>query len=149
VAPPPSAGPRTTAKPQTRTKAQIRKARAAAAKRAKAKVSPPSAPSSEFSVDIGEIAPGPVSSGGTGSKRELLTSPFVRVLLMSAAGLAVIVLILAALPFAALERLLAVEAHHRTEQVASFVDGHRVDIAVAGVATLLVAAAVAIPSVTG
>jgi len=63
--------------------------------------------------------------------------------------LAVIVLILAALPFAALERLLAVEAHHRTEQVASFVDGHRVDIAAAGVATLLVAAAVAIPSVTG
>ena len=90
-----------------------------------------------------------MSSGGTGSKRELLTSPFVRVLLMSAALLAVIVLILAALPFAALERLLAVEAHHRTEQVASFVDGHRVDIAAAGVATLLVAAAVAIPSVTG
>ena len=78
--PPPPAAPQTVTKPKTRTKAEIRKARAAGA---------------------------------------------------------------------ALERLLAVEAHYRTEQVASFVDGHRLDIAVAGVATLLVAAVVALPSVTG
>jgi hypothetical protein len=141
-------------KPKTRTKAEIRKARAAAAaaaRKAKAKLVPPSAPPPKgFSVDIDEPPPAePASSGGTGSKRDLMTSPFVRVLFMSAAGLAVIFLILAGLPLAALERLLAVEAHYRTEQVASFVDGHRLDIAVAGVATLLVAAVVALPSVTG
>ena len=84
-----------------------------------------------------------------GQKRDLLTSPLVRVILLSAAILALISMLLAALPLAALERLLAAEAHYRTEQIASFVDGHRLDIAVAGIATLLVAAVVAIPTVTG
>ena len=82
-------------------------------------------------------------------KRDLLTSPLVRVLLLSAALLALVSMALAALPLGALERLLAAEAHYRTEQVANFVDGHRLDIAVAGVATLLVAAVVALPTVTG
>jgi hypothetical protein len=63
--------------------------------------------------------------------------------------LALVSIALAALPLGALERLLAAEAHYRTEQVANFVDGHRLDIAVAGVATLLVAAVVALPTVTG
>jgi hypothetical protein len=82
-------------------------------------------------------------------KRDLLTSPLVRVLLLAAAMLALVSIALAALPLGALERLLAAEAHYRTEQVANFVDGHRLDIAVAGVATLLVAAVVALPTVTG
>jgi hypothetical protein len=56
---------------------------------------------------------------------------------------------LAALPMAALERLLATEAHYRTEQVATFVDGHRLDLAVAGIASLLVAVVVALPTVAG
>jgi hypothetical protein len=164
VSPPPPSAPRTAAKPKTRTKAQIRQARleaarlkAAARKRAaaakRAKLPPPPTPPPGFSIGVDDDpAPTdvkPVSSVATGTKRDLMTSPFVRILLMSAAGLALIFLILAALPLAALERLLAVEAHYRAEQAASFVDGHRLDIAVAGVATLLVAAVVAIPSVTG
>jgi hypothetical protein len=164
VSPPPPSAPRAGTKPKTLTKAQIRKARlaearrkAAARKRAaaaqRAKRPPPPPPPAGFSIGIDEesapIDVKPVSAVSTGSKRDLMTSPFVRILLMSAAGLAVIFLILAALPLAALERLLAVEAHYRAEQAASFVDGHRLDIAVAGVATLLVAAVVAIPSVAG
>jgi hypothetical protein len=57
--------------------------------------------------------------------------------------------LLAALPLGTLERMLAAEAHYRVGQVVNFVDGHRLDIAVAGIATLLVAAAVAIPTVAG
>jgi hypothetical protein len=76
-----------------------------------------------------------------------MTSPLIRVLLVAAAGLALISILLAALPLGTLERVLAVEAHYRAEQVANFVDGHRLDIAVAGVATLLVAAVVALPTV--
>jgi hypothetical protein len=85
----------------------------------------------------------------TEQKRDLLTSPLVHMLLVAAASLALISIMLAALPLGALERVLAVEAHYRAEQVANFVDGHRLDIAVAGVATLLVAAVVALPTVTG
>jgi hypothetical protein len=99
-----------------------------------------------------ESEPTPVAAGvetTSGQTRDILTSPLVRVLVLTAAALALISMMLAALPLGALERLLAAEAHYRTEQVASFVDGHRLDIAVAGVATLLVAAVVAIPSVTG
>jgi hypothetical protein len=69
-------------------------------------------------------------------------------LLLAAAVLALVSMLLAALPLVTLERVLAAEAHYRTEQVANFVDGHRLDIAVAGVATLLVAAVVAFPTVT-
>ena len=70
-------------------------------------------------------------------------------LLVAAAVLALVSMLLAALPLVTLERLLGAEAHYRTEQIANFVDGHRLDIAVAGVATLLVAAVVALPTVTG
>jgi hypothetical protein len=89
------------------------------------------------------------SGGESGQQSDLLTSPLIRVLVLSAAVLALMSILLAALPLGALERLLAAEAHYRTEEVANFVDGHRLDIAVAGVATLLVAAVVAIPTVTG
>lgn len=82
-------------------------------------------------------------------KRDFLTSPLVRMLLVAATGLALLSMLLAALPLFTLERLLGAEAHYRTEQIANFVDGHRLDIAVAGVATLLVAAVVALPTVTG
>jgi hypothetical protein len=76
-------------------------------------------------------------------------SSLVRVLIIGATALALLSLALAALPLEALERLLAAEAHWRTEQVATFVDGHRLDIIVAGIATLLVAVVVALPTVAG
>jgi hypothetical protein len=76
-------------------------------------------------------------------------SPVVTLLLIAAALLALVSVLLAALPLGALERMLAVEAHYRAEQVVNFVDGHRLDIAVAGIATLLVAAVVVIPTMTG
>jgi hypothetical protein len=85
----------------------------------------------------------------TEQNRDLLGSPLAYMLLVTASGLALISIMLAVLPLGALERLLATQAHYRTEQVADFVDGHRLDIAVAGVGTLLVAAAVALPTVTG
>ena len=77
------------------------------------------------------------------------TSPLLYAPLMAAAGLALISILLAALPLGALERVLAVEAHYRTEHLASFVDDHRLDIALAGVGTLLVTAVVALPAVAG
>jgi hypothetical protein len=76
-------------------------------------------------------------------------SPFVTLLLGTAAFVALVSVLLAALPVGTLERMLAVEANYRGEQVVNFVDGHRLDIAVAGIATLLVAAVVAIPTVAG
>jgi hypothetical protein len=79
--------------------------------------------------------------------RDLMTSPLVRVLLMSAALLALLTMLVAALPLAALERI--TENHWRTEHVATFVDGHRLDLVVGGVATLLVALVVALPTVAG
>ncbi len=156
-----------TAKATARAKAQAKarakaKARAAAARkkasRTRARVNqfdsaggfaPPSTPPTltlETERAPGAAVPAAPKAGG---KRDLLTSPAVRVLMISAATLAVVFLLLAALPLVALERLLAVEAHYRAEQVANFVDGHRLDIAVAGIASLLVAAVVAIPTVTG
>jgi hypothetical protein len=77
------------------------------------------------------------------------TSPLIGLLLFAAAALAMVAVALAALPLPALERLLSAETHWRTEQVAGFVDGHRLDLVVAGIATLLVAFVVALPSVTG
>jgi hypothetical protein len=76
-------------------------------------------------------------------------SSLVRVLIIGATALALLSLALAALPLGTLERLLAVEAHWRTEQVATFVDGHRLDIIMAGITTLLVAVVVALPMVAG
>jgi hypothetical protein len=76
-------------------------------------------------------------------------SSLVRVLIIAATALTLLSLALAALPLSTLERLLAAEAHWRTEQVATFVDGHRLDIIVAGIATLLVAIVVALPTVAG
>jgi hypothetical protein len=76
-------------------------------------------------------------------------SLFVTLLLGAAAFVALVLVLLAALPLDALERMLAVEAHYRAGQAVNFVDGHRLDIAVAGIATLLVAAVVAIPTVAG
>jgi hypothetical protein len=89
--------------------------------------------------------PAPASSPGGG----LTSSPVVRMLLTIAAALALIAMLLAALPLNALERLLSAETHWRTEQVVVFVDGHRLDIVVAGVATVLVAVVVALPTVAG
>ncbi len=86
----------------------------------------------------------PAASGS-----DLATSPLVRGLITTAAGLALLGMLLAALPLGALERLLSTDAHWRTEQVVVYVDGHRLNIVVAGVATLLVAVLVALPSVTG
>jgi type IV secretory pathway VirB10-like protein len=94
-------------------------------------------------------APASIGPAAATTKRDLLHSPLVSVLLLTASLLAVISVLLAALPLGTLERLLAVEAHYRLEDVVNFVDGHRLDIVVAGVATLLVAAVVAIPTVTG
>jgi hypothetical protein len=150
-----------TAQAKARAKA---KARTAAARRAKlarerARVnrkrferaaSPPTPPALSLApqAEVDLVVPVKKSPKGE-QKRDLLTSPLVRVLLLAAALLALVSMALAALPLGALERLLAAEAHYRTEQIANFVDGHRLDIAVAGVATLLVAAVVALPTVTG
>jgi uncharacterized membrane protein YdbT with pleckstrin-like domain len=87
-------------------------------------------------------APAAAKRGG-----DLMTSPLIRVLLMAAASLALLTMLVAALPLAALERI--TETHWRTEQVATFVDGHRLDLVVGGVATLLVALVVALPTVAG
>jgi hypothetical protein len=85
----------------------------------------------------------------TSSDGGLTSSPLVRSLVTGAALVALIAMLLAALPLGALERLLSAETHWRTEQVVVFVDGHRLDIVVAGVATVLVALVVALPTVTG
>jgi hypothetical protein len=89
------------------------------------------------------FTPEPTAQGGP-------AAALMYVLLVVAAGLALISVMLAALPPGALERVLAADAHDRTEHIASFVEGHRLDIAVAGVAMLLIAAAFAVlPTVTG
>jgi hypothetical protein len=80
---------------------------------------------------------------------DLGDSALLRVLIVAATALALLTLALAALPLGTLERLLAAEAHWRAEQVAAFVDGHRLDITVAGIATLLVVVVVALPTVAG
>jgi hypothetical protein len=103
--------------------------------------SPPPPPVAQPSSSTGPA----VTKGGA----DLGESPLVRVLIVAATALALLSLALAALPVGALERLLAAEAHWRTEQVATFVDGHRLDITVAGIATLLVAVVVALPTVAG
>jgi hypothetical protein len=148
TSPPPAA------KPTAKTDAQLRAAGVAAARqkalarkhaatrppRAAEKTPPALAPSLEVSPNAGVSAT---------SKRDRESSPLIGVLLLAAALLALVSMLLAALPLGALERLLAVEAHYRAEELVSFVDGHRVDIAVASTATLLVAVVVAIPTVTG
>jgi hypothetical protein len=77
--------------------------------------------------------------------------PLAAVLLVLAAALAVLSLSLAALPLPTLKRLLFVESHWRTERVATFVDGNRIDIVVTGVGALLVTlvAVVLLPTVAG
>jgi hypothetical protein len=106
-------------------------------------------PSSVFKRDPEPAPPAPVPKHDAKASTRDPGSLFVSGLLIAAALLALASVLLAALPLEALERLLAVEAHYGTEQVVDFVDGHRLDIAVAGLATLLVAAVVAIPTVTG
>jgi hypothetical protein len=81
--------------------------------------------------------------------RAFTNSPLVPLLIVLAAALAVLSFSLAALPLPALKRLLSTDAHWQTEQVAAFVDDHRLDIVVAGIAAFLVAAVVALPTVTG
>jgi carbon starvation protein CstA len=83
------------------------------------------------------------------AKRDSSASPVFILLLIAAALAALGSVLLAALPMGTLERMLAVEAHYRAEEIVNFVDGHRVDIAVAGIATLLVTAVVIIPTVAG
>jgi len=88
-----------------------------------------------------------LSGAANRDEADLLTSPLVYVVIAAAILLALGSMLLALLPVDALERVLAVEAHYRSELVANFVDRHRLDIALAGVATLLVAAVVALPMV--
>jgi hypothetical protein len=90
-----------------------------------------------------------VLNGPRASKQDSTVSPLVTLLLGAAAFVALVSVLLAALPVGTLERMLAVEAHYGAGQIVDFVDGHRLDIAVAGIATLLVAAMVAIPTVAG
>jgi hypothetical protein len=90
-----------------------------------------------------QAGPAAADSGDVGG------SSAVQVLIFAATALALLSLALAAVPLGALERLLAADAHGRTEQIATFVDGHRLDIVVAGVATLLAAVVVALPTVAG
>jgi hypothetical protein len=65
-------------------------------------------------------------------------SPLVGVLLIVAAGFGLLLVGLATTPLSALERVLTVDARIRSEQAASFLDSHRLDTAVTGVATLFV-----------
>ena len=91
-----------------------------------------------------------VSAGRTEPERGALSSSLLFVLLVAAAGLSLTSLLLAALPLGTIDRLLAVDAGSRTEQIASFVDAHRLDIAMAGVTMLLgVAAAAVLQTVAG
>lgn len=92
-------------------------------------------------------AAAPKPAPAAAKQADLMTSPLVRLLLMTAASLALLTMLVAALPLAALERI--TENHWRTEHVATFVDGHRLDLVVGGVATLLVALVVALPTVAG
>jgi hypothetical protein len=75
----------------------------------------------------------------------LARSPFLALFLTAAAALT----LLSIVPFTALERLLDLDRHWRTERLAIFVDGHRLNLAVAGAATLLLGLVLAIPPVTG
>jgi hypothetical protein len=136
---------------QARAKGARRKAaaRRRAVQRARRFAGPPASTVPSSSVEPTSPVPAVPVAARPGDKRDLMTSPLVRVLLLTAAALALISVLLAALPLGTLERLLASEANFRTEQLASFVDGHRLDIAVAGVGTLLVAAVAALPTVTG
>jgi len=88
-----------------------------------------------------------LSAAANADETDLLTSPLAYAVIAAAILLALGSMLLASLPVDALERLLAVEAHYRSELLASFVDHHRLDIALAGVATLLVAAVAALPMV--
>jgi hypothetical protein len=88
--------------------------------------------------------------GRTEQKGDVLPSSLLFVLLVAAASLALISVVLAALPLGTLDRLLAVDAHYRAEQIASFVDTHRLDIAMVGVTMLLgVATAAVLQTLTG
>lgn len=76
-------------------------------------------------------------------------SPLLALFLAAAAAFALLSIALAAVPITAFDRLLGLDAHWRTEQLAIFVDDHRLDIAIVGGATLIVAAVIAMPTVTG
>jgi hypothetical protein len=76
--------------------------------------------------------------------------PLAAVVLAFAAALALLSMSLAALPLSTLKRLLSVDSHWRSERVATFVDGNRLDIVIAGVTALLVALVVVVlPTVAG
>jgi hypothetical protein len=85
---------------------------------------------------------------GAGSEPDpgLAQSRLLAFILAAAAAFAVFSMALAAIPVTALDRLAGSEGHLSTAQLAYFIRGHRVDVAVAGLcvaATLLVAAIVA------
>jgi hypothetical protein len=138
VSPPPPA-PRVAPKP----KPKVERPKPAARPKAKPDRRPVEDASGPVAVSP---APAPILAP-KGS--DLTTSPLIRFLLVATALLAVLSISLAALPLAALERVLSSETHWRSEQVTMFVEGHRLDIAVAGIAMLLVALVVAIPTVAG
>lgn len=75
-------------------------------------------------------------------------SPLPGVLLIVAAAFALLSVGLATTPFPALERLLTADGHIPSEQAADLLDRHRLEIAVAGVATLFVVLLLTLPVVT-
>jgi hypothetical protein len=134
------------AKAKAKAKAKVKLARARVNQHVNAPTPPPTLPP-ESNAAAASVAAIPRPT--TDQDHELLASPLLYALLVAAAGLALVSMALAALPSGALERLLATEVHYRSEQVADFVDEHRLEITMASVGTLLVAAVVALPGVTG
>jgi hypothetical protein len=154
ISPPPPVSPPPPPPAATKPKRKVERGKAATrkpAKRKTARTKPlPIQPTIDEELEPTRAEPlAQPQAAPAASKKgsDLMTSPLVRVLLMGAASLALLTMLVAALPLAALERI--TETHWRTEQVATFVDGHRLDLVVAGVATLLVALVVALPTVAG
>jgi hypothetical protein len=151
--PPPPPPPPTPNATQSQTKAERREAAAPKEARKRARLREAkghrTTPAPSRTSSRSDPAQARTAPNAKASEHDLTMSPVVTLLLIAAALVALLSVLLAALPLGTLERMLAVEAHYRAEEVVNFVDGHRVDIAVAGIATLLVAAVVVIPTVTG
>jgi hypothetical protein len=133
-----------------RTKAKEGKARPKAKTKARAARKPELRRAKARLAATGRTEVSAPFPGRTEQKGDVLPSSLLFVLLVAAASLALISVVLAALPLGTLDRLLAVDAHYRAEQIASFVDTHRLDIAMVGVTMLLgVATAAVLQTLTG
>jgi hypothetical protein len=97
-----------------------------------------SARSSAEVVAVAAIAPAADSAG----------SPLPGVLLIVTAAFALLSVGLATTPLPALERLLTADGRIRSEQAADLLDSHRLEIAIASVATLFVVLLLTLPVVT-